>query len=174
MLTEILPPTAALMLHGKSIHGKELPYVWAGTELEDERLREWLKQDFPYRIIGRAVAGEAIPEPTVEELLESRVGPSELEDQEDELQRMIWGIEKDDPSCGGRIRFCGRGARGHGRESEGRGRRKFGQGDLKLFLRRRAAKLTSASGRGGKRRSAEADLDVDGEAAPGPSVKRRR
>ncbi|KAK7926597.1 cytochrome b5 [Apiospora marii] len=160
-----------LMLHGKSIHGKELPHMWAGTELEDEGLCEWLRQYFPYRIIGRAVAGEAIPEPTVEELLKSRVGPSEEEAKEDELQRLIWGIDKDDPSCGGRIRFCGRGERGHGRacKGEGGGRRKFGQGDLENFLRNRAAKLKSASGRGGKKRSA----DVDGKAAAGPSVKRR-
>lgn len=141
--------------------------MWAGTEVEDEALCEWLQRTFPHRIIGRAVAGEAIPEPTVEELRKRHCGLSEA----DELQRRIWGIDKDDPSCGGRIRVCGVGSRGEmerERGSDSGGVRKFTQGDLEVFLRGRAA---AASGSGGstRKRSAEAD----GDAAAAPSVKRR-
>ncbi|KAK8081106.1 hypothetical protein PG997_008924 [Apiospora hydei] len=98
-----------LMLHGRSIHGKELRYMWAGRELRDEALRKWLWEDFPQRVIGRVVAGEASREPTVEELLKNNTGTNETEQDRarDELRRTMWGIDKDDETCGGLIKFCG-------------------------------------------------------------------
>ncbi|KAK8043138.1 hypothetical protein PG994_013621 [Apiospora phragmitis] len=104
-----------LMLHGKSIHGKELPHMWAGTEVRDEALRTWLREGFSHRIVGRAVVGEASAEPTVEELLKNHSGLHEEEPDEAAdaaRRRAIWGFDKDDASCGGLIRFCERGPGG--------------------------------------------------------------
>ncbi|KAK8052303.1 hypothetical protein PG993_003688 [Apiospora rasikravindrae] len=137
-----------LMLHGSSIHGVELPHMWAGRELRDDRLRKWLQEHFPHRVIGRVVAGEARPEPTVEELLTSRI-ETEQDKIRDELRRRIWGIEKDDETCGGRIKFCGGRKRGCGR---GRG---------------------AAPGWGPSKGRKRAATDADGGDVTRPAVKRR-
>ncbi|KAK7996473.1 hypothetical protein PG989_004513 [Apiospora arundinis] len=140
-----------LMLHGKAIHGKELPHLWAGKEVQDTALRAWLWDEFQYRIIGRAVAGEASPEPTVEELVRRHTGVDRAEVKaEEERLSTIWGFDKNDPTCGGLVQFC-HGARG-GRHEHEHSRAAAGPGN-------RGMKRAAGSG--------------DGDDTRGPAMKKR-
>lgn len=147
----ILNQFSALMLHGKAIHGKELPHLWAGKEVQDAALRTWLWDEFQYRIIGRIVAGEASPEPTVEELVRRHTGVDQAEVKaEEERLSTIWGFDKNDPTCGGLVQFC-HGAQG-GRHGHEHSQASAGPGN-------RGVKRAAGSG--------------DGDDTRGPAMKKR-
>ncbi|KAK8119752.1 uncharacterized protein PG998_004378 [Apiospora kogelbergensis] len=147
-----------LMLHGKSIYGQELPHMWAGQEVQDESLRAWLRDDFAYRVVGRAVPGAAPPEPTVDELLRRHRGVDGPADRAARAARKrVWGIDEDDPTLGGLVHVCS-GSRTR-RHNNGGGRP--GNGPAEAARGRKRSAEAEDGGGGG-----------DGDAA-GPATKKR-
>lgn len=73
------------MIHGKSFYEHTIPDIWAGRELGDEILAEWLAENYPHYVIGKLVPGEAWPEPELpnQEELEA----AERERKEEQLHR---------------------------------------------------------------------------------------
>ena len=51
----------AVMVHGAKWYGRDVPWFWAGREVTDAGLRDWIRTGFPHRVVGRLVPGEPWP-----------------------------------------------------------------------------------------------------------------
>lgn len=49
----------AVMVHGTKFYGRDVPWSWAGREVTDPDLRDWIRNGFRHCLVGHLVQGEA-------------------------------------------------------------------------------------------------------------------